>query len=127
MQTRLPISVAVITANEAGELAALFGIGARCRCGELALKIVVLDCGSTDGPNRRRKVRAGVLSIREGYVSQRTNALACVFATWALCMDVMSVSPRSAQSIRALFAEVTPRGRRYEVNRRTFISVAGFA
>ena len=118
MQTRLPISVAVITLNEQDNLP-------RCleSVRELVSQIVVLDCGSTDGTKAAAEKFGAEFHFAAwtGYVSQKNKCLALCSQRWALCLDADEVlSPELAQSIRALFASGDPTAEGYEVNRRTF-------
>lgn len=118
MQTRLPISVAVITLNEQEDLP-------RCldSVRELASQIVVLDSGSTDDTKAVAE-RFGAefhFSSWDGFVSQHTKCLAMCSQPWALCLDAdEALSPELVQSIRALFSAGEPTCDGYEVNRRTF-------
>lgn len=118
MQTRLPISVAVVTLNEQENLP-------RCLASarELASQIVVLDCGSTDGTKAAAEKFGAEFHFAPwtGYVSQKNKCLALCSQPWVLCLDAdEALTPELAQTIRALFASGEPSAVGYEVTRRTF-------
>ncbi|HZO86500.1 MAG TPA: glycosyltransferase family 2 protein [Verrucomicrobiae bacterium] len=118
MQTRLPISVAVVTLNEEENLP-------RCleSVRELASQMVVLDCGSTDGTRAATEKFGAEFHFAPwaGYVAQKNKCLALCSQPWTLCLDAdEALTPELAQSIRTLFASGEPPAAGYKVNRRTF-------
>jgi glycosyltransferase involved in cell wall biosynthesis len=118
MQSRLPLSVAIITLNEEQHLP-------RCLASvrELTSEIVVVDSGSMD----RTKEIATEFGARflfeewAGHVAQKTKALAACTQPWLLGLDAdEAVSPELANSIRELFSGKLPELDGFWINRRTF-------
>ncbi|MCU0782809.1 MAG: glycosyltransferase family 2 protein [Verrucomicrobia bacterium] len=118
MQSRLPLSVAVITLNEEKHLA-------RCLASvrELAAEIVVVDSGSTDGTEKVAREFGAKFSVQpwQGHVAQKNLALAACSQPWVLSLDGdEAVSPELAVALRELFSGQPPAADGYEINRRTF-------
>ena len=118
MQSRLPLSVALITLNEEANL---------LRCLEslrgLASEIVVIDSGSTDrtGEIARRFGARFRFESWQGHVAQKNLALLGCTQPWVLCLDAdEAVSPELADAIRAVFAAESPQPDGFWINRRTF-------
>jgi glycosyltransferase involved in cell wall biosynthesis len=118
MQSRLPLSVAIITLNEEANLP---------RCLEsvrtLAAEIVVVDAGSQDGTERVARAAGAKFCVQpwQGHVTQKNLALAACSQPWVLSLDAdEAVSPELAVSLRELFAGHPPVAAGYAINRRTF-------
>ena len=118
MQSRLPLSVAVITLNEEKHLP-------RCLASvrELASEIVVVDSGSTDRTAELAKA-AGSVFLSEpwaGHVAQKNKALAACSQPFVLSLDAdEEVSPELAEALRQLFAQRLPGPDGFWINRKTF-------
>jgi glycosyltransferase involved in cell wall biosynthesis len=118
MQSRLPISVAVITLNEEEHLP-------RCLASvrELASEIVVVDSGSTDRTAEIAKM-SGAVFLSEpwpGHVAQKNRALAACSQPFVLSLDAdEEVSLELASALRQLFAGRLPEADGFWINRRTF-------
>jgi glycosyltransferase involved in cell wall biosynthesis len=118
MQSRLPLSVAVITFNEEANLP---------RCLEsvraLAAEIVVVDSGSTDRTAEIAKEARAVFLFETwaGHVAQKNKALAACSQPFVLSLDAdEEVSPEVADALRQLFADRLPGPDGFWINRRTF-------
>lgn len=116
MQSRLPLSIAVITLNEEVNLP-------RCleSVRDLAAEIVVVDSGSTDRtPEIARQ--AGALFVSQpwqGFTRQKNLALESCSQPWVLCLDAdEAVSPELAEAIRRAFPP-PPAVNSFKLNRRT--------
>lgn len=116
MQSRLPLSIAVITLNEEVNLP-------RCleSVRDLAAEIVVVDSGSTDRtPEIARQ--AGALFVSQpwqGFTRQKNLALESCSQPWVLCLDAdEAVSPELAEAIRRAFTP-PPAVNSFKLNRRT--------
>jgi len=118
MQSRLPISVAVITLNEEDHLP-------RCLASvrELASEIVVVDSGSTDRTAEIAKEAGTVYRFEPwaGHVAQKNKALAACSQPFVLSLDAdEEVSPELAEALHQLFADRLPEPNGFWINRRTF-------
>lgn len=118
MQSRLPLSVAVITLNEEKHLS-------RCLASvrELASEIVVLDSGSRDRTGEIAQRCGAIFAFEpwQGHVAQKNLALRRCTQSWVLCLDAdEALSPELADSIRKLFAGGEPSESGFSLNRRTF-------
>ena len=106
MQSRLPLSVAIITLNEEQHLP-------RCLASvrELASEIVVVDSGSVDKTKAIAVEFGARFSVEtwEGHVAQKNKALAACTQPWVLDLDAdEAVSPELANSIRELLSGKLP-------------------
>jgi glycosyltransferase involved in cell wall biosynthesis len=116
MQSRLPLSVAIITLNEEPNLP---------RCLEsvrgLAAEIVVVDSGSTDRtPEIARQAGAVFVSQPwQGFTRQKSHAFERCTQPWVLGLDAdEALSPELAAAVRrALTSEPAVNG--FQFNRRT--------
>lgn len=118
MQTRLPISIAVVTLNEEENLR-------RCleSARELATEIVVMDSGSTDRTREvAREFGATFISASwAGFAGQKNNCAAKCSQPWILFLDAdEALTPELAESIQKGFAQGDPKADGFWVNRRTF-------
>jgi glycosyltransferase involved in cell wall biosynthesis len=118
MQTRLPISIAVVTLNEQANLR-------RCleSARELASEIVVMDSGSTDRTQEvAREFGATFLSSPwAGFAGQKNKCAEKCSQPWILFLDAdEALTPELAASIREAFAQGEPNVDGFCVNRRTF-------
>ena len=118
MQTRLPLSVAIITLNEEHNLP-------RCLASvaDLATAIVVIDSGSNDKTGEIARQAGAVFEFHQwpGYVAQKNVALRRCTQPWVLSLDAdETLSPELAEAIRQLFATGTPNVTGYFVNRRSW-------
>lgn len=114
----LPLSVAIITLNEAANLP-------RCleSVSNLATEIVVLDSGSTDKTGEIARAGGAKFEFHtwEGYVGQKNLAMRRCSQPWVLCMDAdEALTTELAASIRNVFAGGGPGADGFYVNRRTF-------
>lgn len=116
MQGPLPLSAAIITFNEEGNLG---------RCLQslqgLVSEIVIVDSGSSDGTaDIARKFGTSFHSEHwDGHVVQKNKALARATQPWVLCLDAdEAVSPELTQSIRQ--ALISPGASGFWVNRKSF-------
>ena len=114
----LPLSVAIITLNEAENLP-------RCLASvrALAAEIVVVDSGSKDGTEKVAREFGAKFSVQpwQGHVAQKNLALAACSQPWVLSLDGdEAVSPELAVALRELFSGQPPAADGYEINRRTF-------
>lgn len=99
----LPISLAVITKNEATRLGACLASVAG-----LVSEIVVIDSGSTDQTVALAESFGAKVVVTDwpGFGIQKNRANAACRHDWVLCLDADErLSPELAASIRALFAE----------------------
>lgn len=116
MQSRLPLSVAVITLNEEVNLPRCLG-----SIRDLAAELVIVDSGSTDRTQEISR-QMGALFIAQpwlGFTRQKNFALERCSQPWALCLDAdEAVSPELAEAIRRAFAS-PPSVNGFELNRRT--------
>ena len=118
MQSRLPLSVAIITLNEEEHLP-------RCLASvrELASEIVVVDSGSTDRTAKIAKESGAVFLFEPwaGHVAQKNKALAACSQPFVLSLDAdEEVSPELAEALRQLLADRLPGPDGFWINRRTF-------
>jgi glycosyltransferase involved in cell wall biosynthesis len=118
MNARLPISVAIITLNEAERLG-------RCldSVQELASEVVVVDSGSTDQTCDLARSHGARVDVEpwSGHVAQKNKALERCREPWVLCLDADEVvSPELAASIREHFAAGEPAVGGFEFNRLTW-------
>ena len=118
MNQRLPISVAVITLNEAANLP-------RCLASvrELATEIVVIDSGSTDDTRAVAERDGAIFEFHKwaGHIAQKNIALRRCSQPWVLSMDAdEAVSPELAVALRELFARGEPHAAGYFISRRSF-------
>src|SRR5262249_13610616 len=118
MDKPLPLSLAIITCNEAQNLP-------RClnSVGRLAAEIVVIDSGSTDNTAQiARQHQAHVeFAPWPGFLAQKNKALQRCSQPWVLCLDAdEALSPQLAESLAKLFAADPPPRDGYWINRRTF-------
>jgi len=114
----LPISVAVITRNEEGNLPRLLA-----SIEGLAGEIVVVDSGSTDGTEALARAAGARWEVAgwEGFIAQKNRALDLCTQPWVLFLDAdEALSPELAEGLCGLFAGGGPRGDGYYVNRRTW-------
>ncbi|HET6720856.1 MAG TPA: glycosyltransferase family 2 protein, partial [Rhodocyclaceae bacterium] len=98
----LPLSVAVITKNEASRLAACLASVAG-----LADEVVVVDSGSSDGTVALAEALGARVIVTDwpGFGVQKNRAVAACRNDWVLCLDADErLSPELAASLRALFA-----------------------
>ncbi|HSA09934.1 MAG TPA: glycosyltransferase family 2 protein [Candidatus Paceibacterota bacterium] len=116
MQSRLPLSVALITLNEEANLP---------RCLEsirpLAAEIVVVDSGSTDRTEEiaRHADAVFVSQTWQGFTRQKNSVLERCTQPWVLCLDAdEAVSPELATAIRQVLAGKTA-ANGFRLNRRT--------
>jgi glycosyltransferase involved in cell wall biosynthesis len=117
MQSRLPLSVAVITLNEEANLE-------RCldSVRDLAAEIVVVDSGSTDRTAEIARSAGAVFVSHpwQGFTRQKNLSLERCTQSWVLCLDAdEAVSPELASAIRRAL-EGKPAANGFWVNRRTF-------
>ena len=104
MTTPLPLSVALITKNEATRLPACFASVAG-----LVSEIVVRDSGSTDDTVAVAESLGARVMVTDwpGFGVQKNRAIAACTNDWVLCLDADErLSPELAASIRQLFAGV---------------------
>ena len=101
MPTPLPLSVALITKNEASRLgdclASVRG---------LAAEVVVLDSGSSDGTVALAESLGARVMVTDwpGFGVQKNRAIAACRHDWVLCLDADErLTPELAASIRRLF------------------------
>lgn len=118
MQTRLPISVAVVTLNEEANLA-------RCleSVREWASEIVVIDSGSTDRTEEVARKFGAVFasSTWSGFTAQKNKCAQKCSHPWILFLDAdEALTPELAAAITRAFAEGDPKADGFWVNRRTF-------
>ena len=118
MQSRLPLSVAVITLNEEEHLP-------RCLASVrgLASEIVVVDSGSTDRTAEIAR-ESGAVFLSEpwpGHVAQKNKALSACSQPFVLSLDAdEEVSPDLAAALHQLFSDRLPGPDGFWINRRTF-------
>ncbi len=102
---RIPLSVAIITLNAAGPLAACLASVA------FADEILVLDCGSTDG-TQSTAARLGARVVESdwlGYGAQKDKAVGLAQHDWVLCLDADErVSEPLRGAIEATLSGPTP-------------------
>jgi len=116
MQSRLPLSVALITLNEEANLP-------RCleSIGALAAEVVIVDSGSKDRTEAIAR-QAGAVFVSQpwqGFTGQKNLALDRCTQPWVLCLDADEVvSPELAAAIRQVFAS-NPTVDAFWLNRRT--------
>jgi glycosyltransferase involved in cell wall biosynthesis len=118
MQTRLPISVAVVTLNEEENLRRCLDSAA-----QLATEIVVIDSGSTDRTEAmaREFDATFVSSPWAGFAGQKNKCVEKCSQPWILFLDADEVlSPELAAAVRKAFASGEPAADGFWVNRRTF-------
>lgn len=115
----LPLSVAIITKNEAENLprllASLEPLG--------AAEVVIVDSGSTDNTVEIAKTYGArvVETDWPGHVVQKNRALKACTQEWALSLDADEpISPELAENISALFAQGEPTRDGYEICRLTW-------
>jgi len=118
MANRLPVTVIIITLNEADRLPrALESVA-------WAAEIVVVDAGSTDATCALARAAGAVVVTHawEGYSAQKQFALERARQEWVLWIDADEVvTPRLARAIAGLLAAgPEPRCAAYAVKRRTF-------
>jgi glycosyltransferase involved in cell wall biosynthesis len=116
--SRLPLSVAVITLNEETNLK-------RCLISVrgLASEVVVIDSGSTDGTRQVAEQSGAIFKVQawQGHVAQKNIALQHCTQPWVLCLDAdEAVSDDLAAAIRSLFAGGGPPAAGFFVNRLNF-------
>ncbi len=115
----LPLSVAIITKNEAENLPRLLESLKPLQPAE----IVVIDSGSTDKTvaiGRAHGARV-IETDWPGHVAQKNRALDACEQPWILSLDADEpISPDLAESIRVLFTEAGPEKDGYEISRRTW-------
>jgi glycosyltransferase involved in cell wall biosynthesis len=102
MSTSLPISLALITKNEANRLGACLASVAG-----LVNEVVVLDSGSSDDTVALAESLGARVIVTDwpGFGVQKNRAIAACHHDWVLCLDADErLSPELAASIRALFA-----------------------
>jgi len=101
-ESRLPISVALITKNEATRLGDCLASVAG-----LVAEVVVLDSGSSDDTVALAESLGAKVTVTDwpGFGLQKNRAIAACTHDWVLCLDADErVSPELAASLRALFA-----------------------
>jgi len=117
MDQRLPLSVSLITFNEAANLP-------RCldSVANLAAEIVVVDSGSTDRTVELAR-RAGtkiVSHVWQGFTKQKNLSLQHCTQPWVLCLDAdEALSPELSTAIRAALDRKSA-ANGFWLNRRTF-------
>lgn len=118
MQSRLPLSVAIITLNEEANLP---------RCLESvrgwASEMVIMDSGSTDGTESIAREFGAKFSVQRwhGHVAQKNLTLAACSQPFVLSLDAdEEVSPELAATLRGLFSDRLPGLDGFWINRRTF-------
>ena len=99
---KLPISLVVITKNEASCLA-------KClQSADFVSEIVVVDSGSTDGTVQIAE-RFGAKVFHQdwlGFGPQKQFAVSCAKYDWVLCLDADEyLSPRLKESLKSLFTK----------------------
>ena len=115
----LPLSVAVITLNEADNLPRLFDSLKSLNPAE----IVVVDAGSTDDTVKIAKAHAARVIETDwpGHVMQKNRALHACEQSWVLFLDADEpISVELAESLKALFASGYLDKDGYEISRRTW-------
>ena len=115
----LPLSIAVITKNEAGNLSRLFESLAPLNPAE----IVIVDSGSTDDTVAIAKAHGAKVIQTDwlGYGPQKNIALDACEQPWILSLDADEpISNELAISIIALFEAGEPDKDGYEISRRTW-------
>jgi len=98
----LPLSVAVVTLNEAANLPRLL---ASVR--GLAAEIVIIDSGSTDRTAEIAREHAAVFETAQwtGFAAQKNRAMERSSQPWVLCLDAdEEISPELAASLRDFLA-----------------------
>lgn len=118
MKPALPLSVAIITLNEAERLP-------RCLASVqgLAAEIVVVDSGSQDRTADIARDAGARVEVEpwSGYVAQKNKALERCRQPWVLCLDAdEALTPELAAAIRQQFAAGEPPVAGFAVNRRTW-------
>jgi glycosyltransferase involved in cell wall biosynthesis len=118
VETRLPLSVAIITLNEERNLA-------RCleSVRDLAAEIIVIDSGSTDGTRKVAEQFGTVFEVNawKGQIAQCRVALSRCTQPWVLCLDAdEALSPELKASLGQIFRGGEPKLNGFSVNRRTF-------
>jgi glycosyltransferase involved in cell wall biosynthesis len=118
MKPVLPLSVAIITLNEAERLP-------RCLASVqgLAAEMVVVDSGSQDRTVDIAREAGARVEVEpwSGYVEQKNKALERCRQPWVLCLDADEVlTPELAAAIRQQFAAGEPTMAGFAVNRRTW-------
>ncbi len=117
--TPLPLSVAIITLNEADNLPRLLDSLTPLNPTE----IVIVDSGSTDKTVAIARAHGACVIETDwaGYGEQKNRALAACVQPWILSLDADEpISEELAKNIRALFSEGKPEKDGYEINRRTW-------
>jgi len=110
---KLPLSVAIITLNAAGQLGPCLASVA------FADEVVVVDSGSTDGTQALAASHGARVEHRDwtGFGRQKQHAVAVARNDWVLCLDSDErVTPALERSIRAALA--SGRFRAWRVARR---------
>ncbi|MGN6643867.1 MAG: glycosyltransferase family 2 protein, partial [Verrucomicrobiota bacterium] len=118
VKNRPALSVAIITLNEEENLQ-------RCleSVRQLALEVVVIDSGSSDGTRAVAEKFGAVFEVNPwpGYVDQKNLALKRCTQPWVLCLDAdEEVSPELRDSIHAAFANGEPQENGFAVDRLNF-------
>lgn len=115
---RCPLSVAIITRDEAANLPRCLGSVAG-----VAAEVVIVDAGSTDA-TREIARQSGARCVEQpwlGYAAQKNVALDACSQPWVLSLDAdEALSPELAGSLAALFARGEPARDAYDVCRRTW-------
>ncbi len=115
MTDKLPISLVVITLNEAANLA-------RClRAADFCREIIVVDSGSTDGTlNIAAEFGARILNRAwTGYRDQKNFGTAAAMEPWVLCIDADEVvSPELHRALLDAF-HTEPAVDAFEINRHS--------
>ena len=112
----LPVSVTIITLNEAEHIADAIDSAA------WADEVIVVDSGSRDATVAIARDKGAMVSARDwtGYVDQKNHAAALAAHDWIFSLDADErITPELATEIRALLA-AEPGRRGYRVPRVTF-------
>jgi glycosyltransferase involved in cell wall biosynthesis len=118
MHNKVPISISIITQNEADNLPDCLGSVA------FAEQVVVVDSGSTDDTIRIARDFGCEVFLepwREGFGAQKQFAIDQCRLPWVLVLDADErIPPETAASIREIVADPTPIAAGYSFPRKNF-------